>query len=168
MYDAEEKNLKENGVLSKCYYSDSNTVFRFWKIKKIQKRPLLHQQLEKIQNINYTDPLTQNTLIHAALDGTILDSNLLVQVLEELYLKGANIEEPTNDPPINLAVTNDRSEAVFWFHQKNPILLQQIHPDTHMGLAHLAVQEGSLLALMNARLIYQLSHSQQSRVQKML
>ena len=108
----------------------------------------ISQQLEKIQNINYTDPLTQNTLIHAALDGTILDSNLLVQVLEELYVKGANIEEPTHDPPINLAVTNDRSEAVFWFHQKNPILLQQIHPDTHMGLAHLAVQEGSLLALM--------------------
>ena len=47
----------------------------------------LQTQLNKIQNITYTDPLTQKNLIHAALDGTIDDSNLQVQVLQELYVR---------------------------------------------------------------------------------
>ena len=67
----------------------------------------LKQQLGKVQNIAYTDPLTQNNLAHAALDGTILDSNLLVEVLQELYDKGAQFDQPNiyGHLPINFAVT---------------------------------------------------------------
>ena len=82
----------------------------------------LKQQLGKVQNIAYTDPLTQNNLAHAALDGTILDSNLLVEVLQELYDKGTQFDQPNiyGHLPINFAVTNDIPEAINWFFQKNP------------------------------------------------
>ena len=109
----------------------------------------LKQQLGKVQNIAYTDPLTQNNLAHAALDGTILDSNLLVEVLQELYDKGAQFDQPNiyGHLPINFAVTNDIPEAINWFFQKNPRLLLYIHPEYHMSLAHCAVAEKSFSAL---------------------
>ena len=74
-------------------FDDANSYDDYMRLMKSVNSKNLKQQLGKIQNVAYTDPLTQNNLAHAALDGTILDSDLLVEVLQELYDKGQLFSE---------------------------------------------------------------------------
>ena len=103
----------------------------------------INQKLGKIRNVNYKDLQFGNSLVHAALDGTIKDSELLLHILEELFNRGASIDEPNYDQnlPIHFAVTNDIFEAVNWILEKNPNIVNNIHSITRMSLFHHAVTE---------------------------
>ena len=109
----------------------------------------MQKKLSKIQNFNFTDPDTQNTIIHAVVDGTIKKPDLQVDVLLELHAKGAQIDQPNIGGflPIHMAVKNAISEAIDWFFVTNPSLLQTVHSKHHLNLVHYAVVCGSYAAL---------------------
>ena len=123
-------------------YDDYKELLKSINANNIQKK------LSKIQNFNFTDPLTKNTIIHAALDGTI-KSTVLFDVLLELHNKGAQIDQPNinGDLALHFAVKNDISEAIDWFYRTNCSLLQHIHSKNHLNLAHYALAYGSFQVL---------------------
>ena len=109
----------------------------------------MQKKLNKIQNFNFTDPKTKNSIIHAVLDGTIKSPDVQVNVLLELHSKGAQIDQPNinGDLALHFAVKNDISEAIDWFYLTNPSLLQTVHSKNHLNLTHYALAYGSFETL---------------------
>ena len=124
-------------------YDDYKELMKSINANNIQKK------LSKIQNFNFTDPKTKNSIIHAVLDGTIKSPDVQVNVLLELHSKGAQIDQPNinGDLALHLAVKNDISEAIDWFYLTNPSLLQTVHSKNHLNLTHYALAYGSFETL---------------------
>ena len=109
----------------------------------------LIQKLESIPNFSYKDDLFGNTLFHAALEGISGEESFLIDVLEELFVRGADMKEPNhgNLLPIHMAVTNGLVETITWMLQREPEMIEAFHPDLNLALINYAVFEESLPSL---------------------
>ena len=144
-----EFNVNDQLIFTLGSTDDGFTYDDYKELMKSINANNMQKKLSKIKNFNFTDPDTQNTIIHAVLDGTIKSPDLQVDVLLELHSKGVQIDQPNiyGDLALHLAVKNDISEAIDWFYVTNPSLLQTVHSKHHLNLVHYAVVCDSYAAL---------------------